>query len=180
MGDEAPIAADRARTALAERLEIPAEAIEVLEVAPAQWPNSALGCPEKGRVYAQVMTSGYRVLLGHEGRSQWLHVTRKKVVTCGGASGGASGRALRGSTLEAMIRISREARRDLAQRLGIDEADVRIERFRHLKEGAPPDGCPADAEPTSGESQLQITLQASGQTHEYRGIGERLVFCETP
>ena len=179
MADEAQVAADRALAALAQRLEVSAEAIEVLQVEPAQWPNAALGCPEKGQMYAQVLTSGYRVELEHEGRSHWLHVAGRQVVTCEGASSRTSGRALGGSALEAMTRVSREARRDLAQRLGVDEAEVKIERLRRLREGALLDGCPADAEPTPGEDRLQITLQAGGETYRYVAIGERLVFCET-
>jgi len=179
-GDEAAGAVDRARSALAERLEVETAAIEVLTVEPADWPDSALGCPEKGKVYAQVLTSGYRVELGHEGRKRWAHVAGKRVVFCEAASPQGSSRASRATALEAMTRASREARRDLAQRLGIDEAQVKIERLRPLKEGAPPDGCPADTEPTPEGGPLQITLRAKGATYFYRAVGERLVFCETP
>ncbi len=28
------------------------------------WPNSALGCPRAGQMYAQVLTPGYRIVLG--------------------------------------------------------------------------------------------------------------------
>ena len=64
-GDEADAAAERARSSLAERLQVDAGTIEVLEVEPAEWPDAALGCPVPGRVYAQVITSGYRVTLRH-------------------------------------------------------------------------------------------------------------------
>ena len=45
------------------QLELNRSDIELLGLEPATWPSTALGCPEPGRSYAQIVTSGYRVAL---------------------------------------------------------------------------------------------------------------------
>lgn len=178
-GDEADSAAQRAREALAERLQVAAEAIEMQEVEPAEWPDAALGCPEKGKVYAQVLTSGYRVRLDYEGRSHWLHVTGEHVVFCSASAG----QEPRESLVRVMARATREARRDLAERLGIEEAAVEVERVRPAPEASDLEGCPpplTDAPPDGQGQTLLLKLQARGVTHRYRWDGDRLRYCGKP
>ncbi len=42
-------------------------AIEVLRAEAVTWGDSSLGCPEPGMMYAQALTDGYWVILGHSG-----------------------------------------------------------------------------------------------------------------
>jgi hypothetical protein len=37
------------------------------------WPNSALGCPQSGMMYAEVLTPGYLILLHAEGQDYEYH-----------------------------------------------------------------------------------------------------------
>lgn len=47
------------------------------------WPSPALGCPEEGRFYPQVVTPGYLVVVVVEGRSLEYHTDRGvTVVSC--------------------------------------------------------------------------------------------------
>jgi hypothetical protein len=173
-GDEADSAADRARVAFAARLQVDAEAVEVLEVEPAEWPDAALGCPEKGKVYAQVLTSGYRVLLGHGDRHHWLHVAGANVVDCEETSALASRRSI----VEAMAQATRDARRDLAARLGIEEAAVEAKRVRPITDPVDLDGCPATPRASSDEAgTLLLTLRARGTTYRYRSDRGTLTDC---
>ncbi|NIA25333.1 MAG: hypothetical protein GWP04_07155 [Gammaproteobacteria bacterium] len=48
-----------ARTRLATDLNVSEAEVAYLGAMLVQWPNSALGCPEKGMVYLQVITDGY-------------------------------------------------------------------------------------------------------------------------
>ena len=48
---------------LARRLKVNRREIALLSVIPTVWPDASLGCPEPGRAYAQVLTTGYVVLL---------------------------------------------------------------------------------------------------------------------
>ena len=176
-GDGAQVAAEKARAALAERLQVDAGVIEVLETEPAEWPSAALGCPEKGKVYAQVLTSGYRVQLGHEGRTRWLHVAGANVVACGATTAHTS----RHSLVDAMARATLEARRDLATRLDIEEAAIQVKRVRPITEPAELEGCQATPEPPlEGGGTLLVTLRAQGATHQYRSDRGTLTYCGAP
>ncbi len=62
-----------AKADLARRLAIPLEAIAVLEAASVTWPDASLGCPQEGMRYAQVLTRGYLIRLGAEGREYEYH-----------------------------------------------------------------------------------------------------------
>lgn len=52
---------------LAARLDVAPDSIDVLTAVLVVWPNGALGCPEPGRSYTQVMTDGSVVELGVAG-----------------------------------------------------------------------------------------------------------------
>lgn len=44
------------------------------------WPDSSLGCPEEGMMYAQVITPGYRFIFTAGGRTYEVHTDEKKFV----------------------------------------------------------------------------------------------------
>jgi hypothetical protein len=52
---------------LAARLDVQTDSIDVLTAVLVVWPNGALGCPEPGRSYTQVMTDGSVIELGVDG-----------------------------------------------------------------------------------------------------------------
>ena len=53
----------RARKDLARRRGMSDEKIVLKDAEAVTWPDTSLGCPQKGRVYAQVVTPGYRLVL---------------------------------------------------------------------------------------------------------------------
>jgi hypothetical protein len=53
----------RAKKRLARRTDVSDEKIVVKHVERVTWPDASLGCPQKGRMYAQVLTPGYRLVL---------------------------------------------------------------------------------------------------------------------
>jgi len=61
-------AVERAKEDLANRKCIDKEQIAVAAVKAVNWPDTSLGCPEPGMVYAQVITPGYRILLSCDGK----------------------------------------------------------------------------------------------------------------
>src|SRR6266571_1558159 len=75
-------ASELARKALAEELGIDAETIRVRTVKAVEWPDASLGCPKKGQQYAQVVTSGHRVLLEADERTYAVHVAGDRALTC--------------------------------------------------------------------------------------------------
>ncbi len=62
-----------AKADLARRLGVQADAIEVLEAREVTWPDTSLGCPEPGMMYAQVLTPGVLVRLGYRGSAHRYH-----------------------------------------------------------------------------------------------------------
>lgn len=55
--------AQKATEDLARRLGIDASGVKLVSREMAQWPDASLGNPQPGMVYAQVVTSGYKILL---------------------------------------------------------------------------------------------------------------------
>lgn len=82
MSAPGPVAA--AVQALAARLNVPESAITVVSWEPVDWPDTSLGCPEPGMMYAQVITPGYRVVLEVEGKTYEAHTDRggQRVAFC--------------------------------------------------------------------------------------------------
>ncbi len=80
--------ADAAVSYLAGRLGVSPDGISLLSLEPVQWPDTSLGCPEPGMMYAQVIVPGYRVVLEVEGARYEVHTdeTGQRMVSCGGGS----------------------------------------------------------------------------------------------
>ncbi|MEM7129952.1 MAG: hypothetical protein AAF702_26720 [Chloroflexota bacterium] len=57
------ILGQRAQEDLAAELGVAVDEVSVTAVEAMDWPDSSLGCPEEGMMYAQVITSGYRFTL---------------------------------------------------------------------------------------------------------------------
>ena len=69
------------------RLGRPADKItlfDVVRVTEEEWPDSSLGCPKPGQAYLQVITPGYRVVLGANGKEYEYHTDMaSQVIACG-------------------------------------------------------------------------------------------------
>jgi len=59
---------------------------EVKAVAPVDWPDAGLGCPEAGKLYAAVVTPGYRIELESGGVRYRYHTDRARVKLCTGGT----------------------------------------------------------------------------------------------
>ena len=72
-----------AKKDLARRLNVRQEAIELAGAVEAvTWPDSSLGCPEPGMMYAQVLTPGYRFKLESGGKLYEYHTGKAVVKLC--------------------------------------------------------------------------------------------------
>lgn len=81
------IIVSKCKSDLAGRLRLQAKEIKVIEAQATTWPDAALGMPEIGKVYAQVMTPGLRVIL--EARSsRYLYTTSATAYRYGGPISG--------------------------------------------------------------------------------------------
>lgn len=67
---------------LAAQLKIPEANIVVKSISAVSWPTSALGCPQAGQMYLQVVTPGYRIILTAGGADYEYHSDRSRVIAC--------------------------------------------------------------------------------------------------
>jgi hypothetical protein len=74
----------RAKTTLAETQKVPEAALTLVSAKASTWSDASLGCPEKGHMYAQMITDGWTVILEHEGTRREVHVSGRKAVICPG------------------------------------------------------------------------------------------------
>ncbi len=72
-----------AKEDLANRKGIDKDKIVVVEIEQVDWPDASLGCPEPGKMYAQVITPGYRILLSYKKEKYKYHSDKEnRVVYC--------------------------------------------------------------------------------------------------
>jgi hypothetical protein len=60
-------------TDLAGRLKASEQDVKVVSAEPRDWPDAGLGCPEPGKVYAQVVTRGFLIVLETAGSTYEYH-----------------------------------------------------------------------------------------------------------
>lgn len=66
-----------------QRTGIPNNEIKVVAVKSAVWANSALGCPERNKVYDENKVKGFRVVIEARGRQYTYHTDEdKKIIAC--------------------------------------------------------------------------------------------------
>jgi hypothetical protein len=80
---EAKEAVRLARENLAQKLGLAPETVRLVSVEAVEWRDTSLGCPQRGMMYAQVITPGFRVVLEAEGKKYDYHTdTGRFVVLC--------------------------------------------------------------------------------------------------
>lgn len=70
---------DIAKQDLAGRLGIPVEQVKLVKQEKVDWPDTSLGYPEEGMMYAQVITPGFRIILKAGDKSYEYHSDYKRV-----------------------------------------------------------------------------------------------------
>lgn len=67
---------EKARADLAQRLSISISQINLVDAKEVVWPNSSLGCPQPGMVYAEVLTPGYLIILNADDKEYEYHASK--------------------------------------------------------------------------------------------------------
>jgi len=79
---------ERAKKELARRTGISDDQIVLKQVEVVTWPDTSLGCPLPGRMYAQVVTPGYRLVLSDGARDYEYHTDNcRRIAFYEGVSG---------------------------------------------------------------------------------------------
>jgi hypothetical protein len=80
---EADRMVDLARRHAADLLGVDASAVALISVNGHDWPDAALGCPQPGLAYAQVITPGFQIQLEADEHRLVYHTdTKDRVVLC--------------------------------------------------------------------------------------------------
>ena len=157
--------------------------VEVVEVEYVEWPDSSLGCPQRGRMYLPVVTPGYRIVLMANGQQYEFHTdtTGKIVVLC--EPGPVSGRSPGMDHNQMPDVLLRRVVRAFAQHLGVKPETLKVREAAFVEWPNTALGCPA---PDRGSAEV-ITLgyrvvleDAEGTRYEIHTDlgGTRWVWCE--
>ena len=168
-----------AKEDLAERLGVAVGKITVLGAEAVEWPDTSLGCPQPGKMYAQAITPGYRIILKVGGEQYEYHSDRegRQLVLCHDDK----------ERIEAIRKMASpekaiaSAQEDLARRLGIPVGEVTVvsvvgDEFPASNLGCPCPKCPELPIPAIVTGQ-RITLAAQGKNYEYHARSNMVVFC---
>jgi hypothetical protein len=71
-----------AKRTLAEHIKSASIPVELVSAERVDWPNTAIGCPEPGMMYAQMIVSGYKVTLRAEGKEYPVHIGSGRAIVC--------------------------------------------------------------------------------------------------
>ena len=167
----------------------------LVSITDAVWRDSSLGCPARGNVYTQVMSSGYRVTLSLQGTPYVVHVGQGRAVVCGNAAGAvkrvppppSDASAARESKLPstsavAGLKLAEQARADLARKLGVEKDAVTINFFRPAEWPDASLGCPAEGQMYTQQltKGFTIELASAGKNYEYHSDMNHVVPCDSP
>jgi len=167
-----------ARQVADERMDLSENAIKFVQAEAREWPDTSLGCPEKGMQYLQVITPGYAVKLITQEKTVDVHVAGKNAVICGPAVD--TPRRPVATRDLSIVNLIRMARDDFARRLGDSGQEIRIAGVTPTEWPDASLGCPetgADYAQVATPGYL-INLEAGNRSAAYHADSERIVFCE--
>lgn len=73
LGGDLPFPVQAAIASAAAEFGVGPETVTVVSHEKTEWPDTALGCPKEGEVYAAVITPGYKVILSVSGQEHEYH-----------------------------------------------------------------------------------------------------------
>ncbi len=72
-----------ARQEMAQKMSVAIDEIREVSVEAVDWPDTSLGCPQPGMMYAQMVTPGFRVKLTVKGQTVEYHTdSGRRAVSC--------------------------------------------------------------------------------------------------
>ena len=178
--DESTAAEDaivRAKALLETTLGIPAETIRLAYATAAEWPDSSLGCPEKGMSYLPVVTSGHVVSLEVHNQIDTVHVAGTAAGICDKL--GKPRQDPQRARMEHAAKPLDLSLQDLSARLDVQTAEIELVTMRRSSWPDASLGCPRRGEQyaqvvTSG---FVIELRHDDEVYTYHTSLDRAVLC---
>ncbi len=168
-----------AKSVLEEQVGIPAATVRFAYATAASWPDSSLGCAEKGMTYRPVLTPGYIVSLQINEQTYTVHVAGAVAVICDRAA--KSGRQTRTTRMEQATIPINAAREDLAARLNVQPTQIKI---TVIERTTWPDASLGCLQPGTQYTQIEtpgfvIDLKLGNSTYRYHTSLKEVMLCET-
>lgn len=168
--------AQRAIEVLAADLDIPRQRITVDTVRQIDWRDSSIGCPQPDRSYLQVITPGHRITLRVDDQFHFVHEASGRMFVCKQSKsvGGITEKRTLVWGPQAM-----QARKDLAERLGVEERLIRIAyvngtTFTDASLGCPEEGQTYETRYVEG---YVLGLRYGNRDFTYHTDLERVIPC---
>lgn len=178
----AQVAEEEAKADLAARLQVPLKDVSVVKTERVEWPDASLGCPEPGKMYAKVITSGHIVILSAGGETYEYHKAESggEAVLCTEKGGRAVSPIEIQPDAEQIVAL---AKAHLAERIGVSVSEITVTEIEEAEWRNSSLGCPQP-----GMMYLQVitpgfrvVLEAGGVAYEYHSDkGARVIPCEGP
>jgi hypothetical protein len=162
-----------ARTAVADKNANRTESLEVVAVSPAQWRDTSLGCPERGMVYATVLTSGYEVTLRGAQLDHVVHVAGGRAVVCESKE---TPKISPIPLISASLKAAEATRAALSARLKVAPATVRIVSTRPATATARESCSAAPGAPTGAA--FLVEARARGRVYRYYSDSAATLSCD--
>ena len=181
--DTLPLLIERATEDLMQATSAESDAITVVSTEEVEWSDTSLGCPEPNKMYAQMITPGYLIVLETGGNSYDYHTgtdPEGPLVQCtedGTPAGAAIGLTLpaesEGGTQMvddgALPLLIERAKQDLVQATGSKSDDITVVSTEEMEWSDTSLGCP---DPDGMYAQMitpgyLIVLESGGSTYDY-------------
>jgi hypothetical protein len=149
---------------LVHDLGLAADLVEVQSTTPVDWPDSSLGCPREGELYAQVITPGYRISLQVDGQMFSVHIGGGSAVVC-------RSEEVRSDEPESpeLLEMVARARKDLADRLDVEPDAIELVAASEIVWPDESLGCPVPGEtyPRRARAGFFIRLRFDDRVYRY-------------
>lgn len=145
-----------------------------------QWPDSSLGCPQRGMSYMQVITDGYLVKLARDGKLHEVRVAGENAVICPGQVSGTARAPRPAARVTNLDVMERDAIADLAQRLQAQPDSIRI--ARRIPQRWPDESLACDASAATSTKEgpvagFRLMLEHDGRLYSYHTDLKRVLPC---
>jgi hypothetical protein len=183
-----------AQLRLAQHLGVPANSLMLQSANQKDWPDGALGCPQPGQLYPQVVIPGFLLVFSNSDQTQTYEVhtgrSEQQMILCDNGqpidlvSQASEPPTPSGDTAQThpgnrpLVELARQA---LAKQLNIDATTIKLTQIEEVEWRDSSLGCPKP-----GMNYLQvitpgyrIVLEAQGRSYEYHSdTGKRVVRCD--
>jgi hypothetical protein len=138
-----------------------------------EWPDSSLGCPQKGQAYLPAVTPGHVVQVMTAQSTYTVHVAGNHAVLCEQAQRQHRQKAEKDESLIELVQL---ARADLAERLGEGHESIIMMSMQPVQIDPDSSSCQESAD--GGVSGLAIELQSAGTAYTYFAGNGDILACD--